>query len=85
MTDVSVGLDDVCAPLQTLSEQDGYIVLAGVGFEKMTLLHLAEKNAGRKLFRLSPLILRPVSLVYLGVNRPTVRHGPICMWHVVQA
>ena len=23
-------------------------------------------------------------LVQTGVNRPTVRHGSICMWHVVQ-
>lgn len=42
---------DVYAPLSALAEMDGFVLLMGVGLEKMTLLHLAEKTAGRNLFR----------------------------------
>lgn len=42
---------DVLAPLRELAELNGYVLLAGVGLEKMTLLHLAEEQAGRNLFR----------------------------------
>jgi aminoglycoside 3-N-acetyltransferase len=43
--------DDVFAPLAALAEVEGYIVLAGVSLDKLTLLHLAEKEAGRTPFR----------------------------------
>ncbi|MBA2452121.1 MAG: AAC(3) family N-acetyltransferase [Chloroflexia bacterium] len=42
---------DVYAPLSELAERGGYVVLMGVGLERMTALHLAEQNAGRTLFR----------------------------------
>lgn len=42
---------DVYAPLEALVEVNGWIVLVGVGLEKLTFLHLAEKAAGRNLFR----------------------------------
>ena len=42
---------DVYAPLRTLIRLDGSVLLLGVGLEKLTLLHLAEKEAGRTLFR----------------------------------
>ena len=42
---------DVYGPLTALAELKGFVLLMGVGFERMTLLHLAEKEAGRILFR----------------------------------
>lgn len=42
---------DVYAPLAALAGAGGFVLLAGVGLERMTLLHLAEKAAGRALFR----------------------------------
>jgi aminoglycoside 3-N-acetyltransferase len=42
---------DVYAPLKALARARGFVLLAGVGLERMTLLHLAEKEAGRTLFR----------------------------------
>jgi aminoglycoside 3-N-acetyltransferase len=42
---------DVYAPLKELMEADGFVVLMGVGPQKMTLIHLAEAVAGRRLFR----------------------------------
>jgi len=42
---------DVYGPLKELAEADGFIVLMGVGPERMTLIHLAEAMAGRRLFR----------------------------------
>ena len=42
---------DVYAPLRALIKLDDFVVLMGVGLEKLTLLHLAEKEAGRTLFR----------------------------------
>lgn len=42
---------DVNAPLRALAARDGFVVLMGVGLEAMTLLHLAEQQAGRILFR----------------------------------
>lgn len=42
---------DVYAPLDALARTGGFVVLAGVGLERMTLLHEAEKEAGRSLFR----------------------------------
>ena len=41
---------DVYAPLKALARTDGYVVLAGVGLDRMTLVHLAEEMAGRNLF-----------------------------------
>jgi aminoglycoside N3'-acetyltransferase len=42
---------DVYAPLAALARAGGRVLLMGVGLERMTLLHLAEKEAGRELFR----------------------------------
>ena len=42
---------DVYAPLEALARVRGFVLLMGVGLERMTLLHLAEKEAGRTLFR----------------------------------
>lgn len=41
---------DVYAPLRRLRELGGAVVLMGVGLTRMTLLHLAEAQAGRELF-----------------------------------
>ncbi len=38
-------------PLENLADRDGWVVLMGVGLRSLTLLHLAEKLAGRQLFR----------------------------------
>ena len=43
--------DGVYRPLEVLTNSDGWVILMGVGFEAMTLLHLAEKVAGREPFR----------------------------------
>jgi aminoglycoside 3-N-acetyltransferase len=42
---------DVYAPLQALVDLRGYVLMMGVGLDTMTLLHLAERKAGRELFR----------------------------------
>jgi aminoglycoside N3'-acetyltransferase len=42
---------DVFAPLEALTRLSGFVVLIGVGLNRMTLIHLAEKRAGRALFR----------------------------------
>ena len=42
---------DVYAPLRILAARDGFVLLAGVELERMTLIHLAEERAGRTLFR----------------------------------
>ncbi|MCC6455464.1 MAG: AAC(3) family N-acetyltransferase [Caldilineaceae bacterium] len=42
---------NVYAPLQALVEAAGSVLLMGVGLDKMTLLHLAEQEAGRIPFR----------------------------------
>lgn len=41
---------DVFGPLRGLREADGWVVLAGVGLTSMTMLHLAEVDAGRRPF-----------------------------------
>lgn len=41
---------DVFAPLKVLSKRNGRVVLMGVGLDSMTLLHLAEETAGRRMF-----------------------------------
>lgn len=43
--------EHVYGPLEHLSELGGFVILAGVGLTRMTLLHLAEAQAGRTLFR----------------------------------
>jgi aminoglycoside N3'-acetyltransferase len=43
--------ENVYAPLRVLAERGGSVVLAGVGLERLTLLHLAEAEAGQELFR----------------------------------
>lgn len=40
---------DVYAPLRALTELGGSVLLLGVGLNRMTLLHLAEQRAGRRL------------------------------------
>jgi aminoglycoside 3-N-acetyltransferase len=40
---------DVYAPLKELARQNGFIVLMGVGLNKLTALHQAEKMIGRQL------------------------------------
>jgi aminoglycoside 3-N-acetyltransferase len=42
---------DVFAPLQALADLGGFVILMGVGLNRMTLLHRAEQLAGRRLFR----------------------------------
>lgn len=42
---------DVYAPLAALARMGGFVLLMGVGLERLTLLHQAEKEAGRRLFR----------------------------------
>jgi aminoglycoside N3'-acetyltransferase len=42
---------DVYAPLRELTKQEGFVLLAGVGLNRMTILHLAEALAGRRLSR----------------------------------
>ena len=44
--------EDVYAPVRVLGQLRGYIVMMGVGLNKLTALHHAERLAGRPLFRL---------------------------------
>lgn len=39
------------APLRALVSTGGWVLLMGVGLERMTLIHLAEQRSGRELFR----------------------------------
>lgn len=41
---------DVFGPLRALCKADGWVLLAGVGLTTMTMLHLAEVEAGRRPF-----------------------------------
>jgi aminoglycoside N3'-acetyltransferase len=41
---------DVFAPLRELALFNGYIVLAGVNYTRMTMLHLAEQMTGKRMF-----------------------------------
>jgi aminoglycoside 3-N-acetyltransferase len=41
----------VYRPLESLADLNGWVVLMGVSLRSLTLLHLAEKSAGRQLFR----------------------------------
>jgi len=42
---------DAYAPLRILAAKDGWALLIGVDLRSLTLLHLAEEKAGRRLFR----------------------------------
>jgi aminoglycoside 3-N-acetyltransferase len=42
--------DDIYAPLRELAHLRGIVLLIGVGLNRMTILHLAEQLAGRRLF-----------------------------------
>jgi aminoglycoside 3-N-acetyltransferase len=42
---------DLCAPLNNLCAANGSVLLLGVDLTSMTLVHVAEKLAGRNLFR----------------------------------
>jgi aminoglycoside 3-N-acetyltransferase len=42
--------DDVWSPLESLARHDGAVLLMGVDLTKLTLVHLAEKQAGRRPF-----------------------------------
>ena len=44
-------LHDVYAPIKRVVELQGTVFLCGVAYWSMTLLHLAEQNSGRTLFR----------------------------------
>ncbi|MEV7099665.1 AAC(3) family N-acetyltransferase [Amycolatopsis sp. NPDC051045] len=41
---------DVYGPIRELAAHEGLIILIGVGLNRMTALHLAEQQAGRRLF-----------------------------------
>ncbi|TMV46444.1 AAC(3) family N-acetyltransferase [Paenibacillus mesophilus] len=55
--------------LERLIELDGWVVLIGVGFDRMTLLHLAELQAGRRSF---------VRWVNDGVRNKVMSHVGSC-------
>ncbi|WP_308405356.1 AAC(3) family N-acetyltransferase [Streptomyces sp. B93] len=40
---------DVYGPVRTLADNDGALLLVGVGLNRMTALHLAEQQSGRQL------------------------------------
>lgn len=42
---------NVYGPLRAIGERGGYVLLMGVGLNRMTLLHTAEQDSGRELFR----------------------------------
>lgn len=42
---------DAFAPLEKLAATAGFVLLMGVGLDRLTLLHLAERAAGRTMFR----------------------------------
>ena len=46
----SQSYDDTYAPIRVLGQLGGYIVMMGVGLNKLTALHHAERLAGRPLF-----------------------------------
>jgi aminoglycoside 3-N-acetyltransferase len=41
---------DVYGPIRALADHDGGVLLIGVGLNRMTAIHLAEQQAGRRLF-----------------------------------
>jgi aminoglycoside 3-N-acetyltransferase len=44
------GDDDMFGPYRALIERGGHVLLIGVGLDRMTILHLAEVEAGRRPF-----------------------------------
>lgn len=42
--------EDMFGPYRALIAHDGYVLLIGVGLDRMTILHLAEVDAGRRPF-----------------------------------
>jgi len=91
--------DDVYAPLTRLADLNGFTLLIGVGLDKFTLLHLAEKEAGRRLFRrwANNLEGQPIAVevggcsegfgkleVQLRAMTKTMRVGP-SVWRVLPA
>ena len=57
---------DMFGPLRALARLDGWVVLMGVGLNRMTLLHLAEVMAGRRPF--IRWVAGPEGVVRLGVG-----------------
>lgn len=43
--------EDVYGPIRELTDRDGVILLIGVGLDRMTALHLAERRSGRRMFQ----------------------------------
>ncbi len=70
---------NVYAPLKALAEANGSVVLMGVGLIKMTLIHLAERMAGRNLFRrwANGLDQRPIECEAGGCSDGFVNLEPI--------
>ena len=44
------GTPQLFGPLEALASVDGFLLLMGVGLDKATVLHLAEQEAGRRMF-----------------------------------
>jgi aminoglycoside 3-N-acetyltransferase len=58
---------DVYGPIRELADQEGTILLIGVGLNRMTALHLAEQRSGRRLFvRWARNVDGDVSMVEVG-------------------
>jgi len=65
-------LEEPLAPLQTLYEIEGYVLLLGVDHSVNTSIHLAESKAGRKTF--TRWALTPTSIIEC-VNFPNCSDG----------
>jgi aminoglycoside 3-N-acetyltransferase len=70
---------DIYAPLRRLAELDGVVILMGVGLDRLTLLHLAEQQAGRRMFRrwANGPDGQPAEVDRGGCSAGFVRLGPI--------
>src|SRR5688572_1045245 len=70
---------DVYAPLRRLAELDGIVILMGVGLDRLSLLHLAEQRAGRRMFRrwANGPDGRPIEVERGGCSAGFVRFDPI--------
>ncbi|MEV6826004.1 AAC(3) family N-acetyltransferase [Amycolatopsis sp. NPDC051102] len=75
---------DVYGPIRELAARDGLIILIGVGLNRMTALHLAEQQAGRRLFlRWARNVDHRVSMVEVGsCSEGFPRLGSILRPHV---
>ncbi|WP_326950883.1 AAC(3) family N-acetyltransferase [Amycolatopsis sp. NBC_01307] len=75
---------DVYGPLRELAAHEGVIILAGVGINRMTAIHLAEHQAGRRLFlRWARNLHHQVSMVEVGsCSEGFPRLGPTLRPHV---